>query len=189
MQIEGLVGFSYCPQSIISKAARFFRKDWMHDAPSHTFLIAGKIGDELLVIESTTPQARIVPISKLMEDKYIFELWHVANVDVDIKINAIKEMMRDVTTKYAYLQLVGFIWVWFWNKLKREVSNPFKKGLICSEFVYKALQKMGYKDSVLKNLGANNIAPDHILASFKANKYCSIVAVYRPEKRLLDWLV
>jgi hypothetical protein len=188
MYYEALVGFSYNPTSFVSRSIRFFRLDWSKEAPSHCFMIAGKLCEELMVIEATNPKARIVPLNKLMTDVKQFELWSIENIDKKTKTAQIVEGMKSVTIDYGYLQLFGFIWVWLFNKFKITVGNPFHNGLTCAEFVFNTLDRLGYVDEKLMKMDCNDIAPDHILNSFKANKQCKKVAVYYPEKRLLEWL-
>lgn len=187
--MEGLVGFSYNRRSFISRAIRFFRKDFMADAPSHTFFIFGYIADEPMVGEATDPKLRIAPLRKFVEnlDKRV-ELWNIRDIPANVKLAAIQKLLPLIGQDYGYFQLLGFMFITLGKKLGFHMKNPIDKGIVCSEYVFYGLEYMGYKDPELMSMHHQDVAPDTILASFRANPLCELIAMSDFGEKELKWI-
>ena len=124
--IKGLIGFTK-DNSFISKAIRFFRKSEY----SHCFIIVDNLISKTIVGEAMEFGVRLEPLSKYLKKGTTLELW---NVDIDpiTKVEGLKKIMTLVGRTYGYLQLIGFVWIWLWNKFGIKKDNPFKGGIIYS---------------------------------------------------------
>lgn len=151
-----IVGFSTC-EEFVSKAIRFFRPNAKF---SHTFVVLGDFVGEKLVAEAGTFQVDCIPLSLYDNKDYRVQMFEV-EVSGDVE-DSVRKTLQLVNKPYGYLQLVGFIWVWFWAKLGHKEQNPFDEGIICSELVYYFLRDVGYEKLVELDLDPNDVAPDHL---------------------------
>ena len=188
--MTGLVGFSWNRKSWVSKVIGFFRSSYMKHPPTHTFIVFGELLGEIIIGEATDPRIRLCPLSKYIDnpDKKVelFEITGLAEID---KKHVCIQLMDLVSKKYGYLQLFGFIWLWLLNKLGITAdSNPFKKDMVCSEYVYFALREMEFRNDLLETLEINSIAPDHIHIALTEDIRCKKVAISDFDKKELEWL-
>jgi len=175
--MKGLIGFS-TSKSWISKVINWFRKSDF----SHTFVVLGEIEGKPVIGEAMEMGVRIAPLSKYLNKNTKLELW---SIETDNNPSEPIKKVMDLTGRwYGFFQLVGFVWSWVWEKLGIKKGNPFTDGIICSEYVYYYLEAVRYSDPNLFALGANNVAPDHILNSIrqKADSHLVAISEYNSEE-------
>ena len=159
MDLTGFVGFSTC-NSFVSKAIRYFS----HGTWSHTFLCLGEHLGEELILEASTYEVRIAPLSRFYDKGSRLELWQPGLIDRDTHIACMRKAMLMVGRGYGYFQLIGFIWPWVLHRVGIRASNPFWDGVICSELVGAELIEARYLPLV--NDSVNDITPDTIDEAF-----------------------
>jgi hypothetical protein len=169
MKYKGLVGFS-TSNSFISKAIRWFRKSEF----SHTFVVLDNFYDTAIIGEADTFKVRLAPLYTKVKKGSKVELWETP-ISEELISSGIQEIMKLTGRPYGFGQLIGFIWIWFCEKIcKKQKSNPFHNGIICSEFVYYFLLLIGYKFLKMK---PDNIAPDHIRKAFMKDGSSTLYAI------------
>lgn len=176
-----IVGFSTSNSSWISKVIRFFRKSEY----SHTFVYLGSIADIPLIGEASTWGVQISPLHVKKTSR--IELWEIQGVDQTKLDLALSSVMSLTGKSYGYFQLIGFIWIWLLEKLGLKAkSNPFQDGIICSEYVYYFLKAIDYIP--IKNMKANEIAPDDELNFFRVDPKAKCVAQCDFGSNFLTWV-
>ena len=187
MEKAGLIGLS-TSRGFISKAIRWFRKDFHQDPPSHAFVVFGELCGELIIGESTDPKLRLHPLKQYVHPGKRIELWEIEGIDKNIKKKAAQEMMIDYSGKwYGINNMLGFVWVWLNNKFGKVVRNPWEKGVICSEYAKLYLDKIGYDEPILQDLRPDDVAPDTIRKSFEHCAKAKIVGFSDYDSSEIKW--
>lgn len=167
--MQGLIGFS-TSKSWIAKVIKFFRKSQF----SHCFVVIGSINGRALVAEAGSFEVRIAPLDRFLNAGSKIELWMAYVPEEKIK-DGINEIVTLVGKTYGWFQLVGFIWIWICDKLGcKGKSNPFRNGIICSEYVYYFLREVDYK--YINQFTPDETAPDHIYNALQIDKKSKLVA-------------
>ena len=155
----------------------------MADAPSHCFVIAGKIGNEDAILESTNPVTRVNRLKRWFRIGKRTELWAVP-IDAHCDYNEVlSKAFNKIGESYGYAQLLGFVLSDLFK-----TPNFLKKGEVCSEYIHKILKEIGYFDVDLMTMDPNDVAPDHILKSFRENPKCKLIAVNEYDSTELIYL-
>jgi len=134
----GYIVFSADRKGFIENSIKFFRNFEFN----HCFIYCDKLCNiDEIIIEASRFGVRFDSwtLSYLNNPEIKLEVW-----DIGIPEDKANEMLRDLKkylhVSYAFLNLVGFIWVWFLAKFGIISHNPFKKGIQCSMLLYYALE-------------------------------------------------
>lgn len=134
--MRGTVGFCTKRANFISKVIRWFtRSRW-----SHTYVIR-QIDPDILVLEASTFQVQLVPITKYESKKFSNAFFRPEGFkDADISCGLMKAEDK-IETHYGWLQLLGNIPVIIVKRLfGLKIHNPSKGGVVCSELVLQYLR-------------------------------------------------
>lgn len=174
------IGFS-TGNGFISRSIRKFRGSEY----SHVFEVVGEIAGDLITVEAVETGVAILPLHKHVNDHTKMELWEVV-VDSELLQGAVRAAMARTQRAYGFMQLIGFIWVWFWQLFGIAKNNPFQDGIICSEETLLFLKDCGY--DLVKDFRRNDTAPDHLLKAIKSDPTAKLVAIKDFNDISLRWV-
>lgn len=141
-----------------SKLAMYLVKKITGSKWSHVCFVYPE-GDTVMSQEATTPTVQRIPLYKWLKNtKHEWEIYEINNISLEESLQLLEDLWIEIgKEKYGIFQLV----MAFFSYMLR-TKNLVTKGVVCSEYVMKGLEKTLYKDYLSSFYDENTISPQDI---------------------------